>query len=145
MRSAKSGPDLCCIWQVFGLWASPYGVNGQMTMTVHNHRPRQFHIIKQVLRKVHFCSAVENVKSWVTQRTTHCWGLGGLPQFWVVCQLIICWGHVMKSIKTTDIDIYKLQRPLFAPWILHTVKVDGIGVNTRHKPWQKQHKFFFYH
>ena len=43
MRSAKSGPNLCQIWKVFGPWASPYGANGQMTMTVHNHRPRQFH------------------------------------------------------------------------------------------------------
>ena len=36
LRSAKSGPNLCQIWQVFGPWASPYGANGQMTMTVHN-------------------------------------------------------------------------------------------------------------
>ena len=43
MRSAKSGPNLCQIWQVFGPWASPSGANGQMTMTVHNYRPRQFH------------------------------------------------------------------------------------------------------
>ena len=43
MRSAKSGPNSCQIWQVFGPWASPYGANGQMTMTVHNYRPRQFH------------------------------------------------------------------------------------------------------
>ena len=43
MRSAKSGPDLCQIWQVFGLWANPYGLDGQMTMTVHNYRPRKFH------------------------------------------------------------------------------------------------------
>ena len=43
MRSAKSGPNLCQIWQVFGPWASPYGANGQITMTVHNYRPRQFH------------------------------------------------------------------------------------------------------
>ena len=43
MRSAKSGPNLWQIWQVFGLWASPYGANGYMTMTVHTYRPRQFH------------------------------------------------------------------------------------------------------
>ena len=43
MRSAKSGPNLCQIWQVFGLWVSPYGANGQMTIPVHNYRPRQFH------------------------------------------------------------------------------------------------------
>ena len=43
MRSEKSGPNLCQIWQVFGPWASPYGANGQMTMTVHNYRFRQFH------------------------------------------------------------------------------------------------------
>ena len=43
MGSAKSGPNLWQIWQVFGPWASPYGANGWMTMTVHNKRPRQFH------------------------------------------------------------------------------------------------------
>ena len=43
MRSAKSGPNLYQIWQVFGQWASLYGANGQMTMMVHNYRPRQFH------------------------------------------------------------------------------------------------------
>ena len=43
MRSAMSGPNLWQIWQVFVPGASPYGANGQMTMTVHNYRPRQFH------------------------------------------------------------------------------------------------------
>ena len=43
MRSAKSGSNLWQIWQVFSPWASPYGANGQMSMTVHNYRPRQFH------------------------------------------------------------------------------------------------------
>ena len=43
MRSAKSGPNLWQIWQVFGPWASLYRENGQMTMTVHNYRPRQLH------------------------------------------------------------------------------------------------------
>ena len=43
MRSAKSGPNLWQIWQVFGPWARPYGANGHMTMTVHTYRPRQFH------------------------------------------------------------------------------------------------------
>ena len=43
MRSAKSGPNLWQIWNVFGPWASPYGANGQIIMTVHNYRPRQFH------------------------------------------------------------------------------------------------------
>ena len=43
MRSAKSGPNLWQIWQVFGPWASPYGAKGQMSITVHNYRPRQFH------------------------------------------------------------------------------------------------------
>ena len=43
MRSAKSGPNSWQIWQVFGPWASPYGANGHMTMTVHTYRPRQFH------------------------------------------------------------------------------------------------------
>ena len=44
-HSAKSGPNLCQIWQVFGPWASPYGATGQMIMTVHNYRPRKFHRI----------------------------------------------------------------------------------------------------
>ena len=43
MRSTKSGSNLWQIWQVFGPWASPYGANGQMTITVHNYRPRKFH------------------------------------------------------------------------------------------------------
>ena len=43
MRSAKSGPNLWQIWQVFGPLASPYGANGHITMTVHTYRPRQFH------------------------------------------------------------------------------------------------------
>ena len=37
LRSAKSGPNLCQIWQVCGPWASPYGANGQIIMTVHNY------------------------------------------------------------------------------------------------------------
>ena len=36
-------PKCCLIWQVFGPWASPYGANGSITITVHNFRPRQFH------------------------------------------------------------------------------------------------------
>ena len=43
MRSAKSGPNLWQIWQVFSPWACPYGANGPMTMAVHSYRPRQFH------------------------------------------------------------------------------------------------------
>ena len=43
MRFAKSGPNLWQIWQVFGPWASPYGANGQMTMTVHHYWHRQFY------------------------------------------------------------------------------------------------------
>ena len=42
MRSAKSGPNLWPIWQVFGPWASLHGANGLIIMTVHNYRPRQF-------------------------------------------------------------------------------------------------------
>ena len=43
MRSANSGPNLWHVWQVFGPWASPYGANGYITMTVHNYRHIQFH------------------------------------------------------------------------------------------------------
>ena len=37
----QSLDPICC--QIFGQWKSPYGANGQMTMTVDNHGPRQFH------------------------------------------------------------------------------------------------------
>ena len=43
MHSAMSGPNLWQIWQVFGPWASPYGANGHMTLTMHTYKPRQFH------------------------------------------------------------------------------------------------------
>ena len=43
LHSTKSGPNLCQIWQVFGPWAIRYQANGQVTMRVHNCRPRQFH------------------------------------------------------------------------------------------------------
>ena len=53
MPSAKSGPNLWQIWQVFGPWASPYGANGHMTMTVHTYRPRQFHrTLNEKIRQV---------------------------------------------------------------------------------------------
>ena len=39
----KVWPKCCLIWQVFGPWASPYGANGQMTMTLHNYGWRQVH------------------------------------------------------------------------------------------------------
>ena len=39
----KVWPKCCLIWQVFGLWASPYGANGQITMTLHSYRCRQVH------------------------------------------------------------------------------------------------------
>ena len=39
MGSAKC----CLIWQVVGQWASPYGANGQITMTLHNYRSRHVH------------------------------------------------------------------------------------------------------
>ena len=43
MCSTKSGPHWCQFWQVLGPWASPYGANWQMIMTLHNFRSRQFH------------------------------------------------------------------------------------------------------
>ena len=43
MRATTSEANLWQIWQVFGLWASPCGANGHMTITVHNYRARQFH------------------------------------------------------------------------------------------------------
>ena len=39
----KVWPKCCLIWQVFGPWASPYGANGQISMTLHNYRSRQVH------------------------------------------------------------------------------------------------------
>ena len=43
MCSAKYGPQWYLIWKVFGPWASPYGANGQITMTLHNCSSSQFH------------------------------------------------------------------------------------------------------
>ena len=43
MCSTKSGPHWCQFWQVLCPWASPYGANWQMSMTLHNFRSRQFH------------------------------------------------------------------------------------------------------
>ena len=43
MCSTMSGPQRYLIWQVFGPQASPYGANGQITMTMHNYRSGQFH------------------------------------------------------------------------------------------------------
>ena len=43
LPSAKSGPNLCQIWQIFGPWASAYEANGQMIITVHSYRHRKFH------------------------------------------------------------------------------------------------------
>ena len=59
MRSAKSGPNLWQNWQVFGPWASPYGANGHLTMTVHTYRPRQFHRMEKIHQAV--------TKIWVPQ------------------------------------------------------------------------------
>ena len=36
-------PKCCLIWQVSGQWASPYGANGQITLTLHNYMSRQVH------------------------------------------------------------------------------------------------------
>ena len=60
MRSAKTGPNLRQIWQVFGPWASPYGANGQRTMAVHNYRPRQFHRTSEK-------KSVKPLQIWVPQ------------------------------------------------------------------------------
>ena len=43
MSSAKCGLHRYQIWQVIGPWASPYGANGQMTLTLHTYRSWQFH------------------------------------------------------------------------------------------------------
>ena len=39
----KVWPKCCLIWQIFGPLASPYGTNGQITMTLHNYRSIQVH------------------------------------------------------------------------------------------------------
>ena len=39
----KVWPKCCLIWQASGPWASPYGANRQITMTLHNYRSRQVH------------------------------------------------------------------------------------------------------
>ena len=55
----------------------------------------------------HNISAAEKAKSWVAQRTTHDWWLGGPSQFWVVRQW---YTEAMKSIK----ELVKMSQSVFA-------------------------------
>ena len=43
MGSAKYCPSAAWFDKFFGPWASPYGANGQITMTLHIYRSRQVH------------------------------------------------------------------------------------------------------
>ena len=53
-------PKCCLIWQVFGPGASPYGANGQITMTLHNYRSRQVH---ETLNGVNPSSSFRDMRS----------------------------------------------------------------------------------
>ena len=77
MRSAKSGPNLWQICQVFGPWASPYGPNAQMTMTVHNYRSRQVH---ETLNGVNPSSGFTDMRSAKSG-----------PNLWQICQVFGPW------------------------------------------------------
>ena len=55
-------PNLWPIWQVLGPWASLYGANGQMTMTVHSNESKQIH---RTLNGKKICQAVTEI--WVPQ------------------------------------------------------------------------------
>ena len=48
------------IWQVFGPWASPYGANGQITMTLHNCRSWQ---ARETLNGVNPSSGFRGIRS----------------------------------------------------------------------------------
>ena len=50
----------CLMWQVFGPWANPYWINGQITMTMHNYRSRQVH---ETLHGVHPSSGFRDMRS----------------------------------------------------------------------------------
>ena len=54
MRSAKSGPNLWQIWQVFGPWARPYGANGEMTRNEHLRKYQNHHCFVIVTLNVDF-------------------------------------------------------------------------------------------
>ena len=56
----KVWPKCCLIWQVFGLWASPYGANGQRIMTLHNYRFRRVH---ETLNGVNPSSSFRDMRS----------------------------------------------------------------------------------
>ena len=56
----KVWPKCCLIWQVFGPGASPYGANGQITMTLHNYRSRQVH---ETLNGVNPSSSFRDMRS----------------------------------------------------------------------------------
>ena len=46
---------------------------------------------------IKLCSAAENAKSWLAQRTTYGWWLGGPSHFWVVRQSKFCWDHATNQ------------------------------------------------
>ena len=60
MHSAKCGLHWYQIWQVFGPWAGTYGANGQMKMTFHNYKSRQFH---RMWNREHQSSSFRNMLS----------------------------------------------------------------------------------
>ena len=69
----KVWPKCCLIWQVFGQWASPCGVNGQITMPLHNYRSRQFH---KTLNDVNPSSFFRDMRSAKSE-----------PNFWQIWQV----------------------------------------------------------
>ena len=53
-------PKCCLIWQVSGQWASPYGANGQITLTLHNYMSRQ---VQTTLNGVNPSSSFRDMRS----------------------------------------------------------------------------------
>ena len=60
MGSANSGPSAAWFDKFLVHWASPYGANGQITMTLHNYRTRQVH---ETLNGVNPSSSVRDMRS----------------------------------------------------------------------------------
>ena len=87
--------------------------------------------------------AVENAKSWVAQRTTHSWRLGGPSQFWVVHQS----AGTMKSIRPNNDYFLYLWMPS-SKRCSQTIRIYGLCLivsmtwQTWPKPWQKRYDHF---
>ena len=88
---------MCCLtsaaWQVFGPWASLYGANGQITMTLHNYRSRQVH---EILNGVNPSSSFRDMRS-------------AGPNLWQIWQVFGPWASLYgaKGQMTMTVNNYR--------------------------------------